>query len=220
MKHTFQLSFVNHLGVKRKYMFSLSDGHLRTEWLQDLRAGIDACAASVSYHQPNVSRARQVASSVSLQVLRDSLIQPDEPRTALTSSGSRPSSASRNTQANAAKQRSNSFSKTYFVGMGRAETDLNQNPKGTPNPSSQATWDRRPSAANVKQAATQLQQQQEEANSERVKTGHEVALTAIQNSHLPTVLGFLSSTVSAAPHPLDRNSSAFRPVPEPWAPST
>lgn len=218
MKHTFQLSFVNHVGVKRKYMFSMSDGHLRALWLQELRTGIDACAASLSFHQPTISRARQVAASVSLQVLRDALIQPDEPKPNVAPTSSRPSSGNRNAPNSNVRQRSNSFSKTYFVGMGRAETDLNQNfkPGGGPGPS--PAWDQRPSAANMKQNASQIQYQQDEANSERAKTGHELALTATQNSHLPAVLGFLSSTVSSAPHPLDSHSSAFRPLPDAWTP--
>lgn len=205
MKHTFQLSFVNHLGVKRKYMFSMSDANLRADWLQELRSGIDASAASASFHQPTMSRARQVASSVSLQVLRDALIQPDEPKIS-SATPNRPGSGGKGGSSSTPRQRSNSFSKTYFVGMGRAETDLSQNVKGSV-PGSGTSHERHPSTAHMKQTASQIQQQSEEINSERAKTGHDLVLTASQNSHLPAVLGFLSSTVDVSPHPADPNSS-------------
>lgn len=221
-------------------MFSMSDHQLRSEWLEALRTGIDTSLATQSFHAPTLTRARQVGSSVSLQVLRDALIQqPDDKAAPSTTIQSRPGSAGRRAPSPSARQRSNSFSKTYFVGMGRAESDLNKsgrkgshntpaanganhhNTVGSSAPTAASSiWGRRPSSGQGKPAATssssQAQLQQEEASSERAKTGHELVLTAAQNSNLPAILGLLSSTVSAAPHPMDSNSSAFRPRPGDW----
>lgn len=70
MQHTFQLTFVNHLDLKRKYLFSFSDGPTRTYWAQALKSrGVSA----------SLPRARAVAEAVSTQVLRDVLIPPEAP---------------------------------------------------------------------------------------------------------------------------------------------
>ncbi|KAK4686095.1 hypothetical protein P7C73_g4037, partial [Tremellales sp. Uapishka_1] len=73
MKHTFHLSFVNHLGSKRKYCISVNDNATRDKWVVAL--GKQIRAASV---QSTTSRIKQVATAVSLQVLRDALIPPEE----------------------------------------------------------------------------------------------------------------------------------------------
>jgi hypothetical protein len=89
MQHTFQLSFSNHLGVRRKYLMSAAgDARLRSLWVQTINHRIEACAA----RPPLPLRAQRVAEAVALQVLRDALIvpegvvQPDRPSAQVTRS--------------------------------------------------------------------------------------------------------------------------------------
>ncbi|KAF8633447.1 hypothetical protein AX17_004616 [Amanita inopinata Kibby_2008] len=49
MRNTFQVAFLNHLGLKRRYMFSVDDPVVRHQWTVSLRTQVDsALAAAVS----------------------------------------------------------------------------------------------------------------------------------------------------------------------------
>ncbi|BGP33123.1 hypothetical protein JCM10296v2_004912 [Rhodotorula toruloides] len=76
MQHTFQLSFTNHLDVKRKYMFSCTSTEERAQWIRVLR---DRIAATAGAPSPPHDTAATAAQTVAVQVLRDSLLPPDEP---------------------------------------------------------------------------------------------------------------------------------------------
>ncbi|GAA6056214.1 hypothetical protein RTBOTA2_004627 [Rhodotorula toruloides] len=76
MQHTFQLSFTNHLDVKRKYMFSCTSNEERAQWIRVLR---DRIAATAGAPSPPHDTAATAAQTVAVQVLRDSLLPPDEP---------------------------------------------------------------------------------------------------------------------------------------------
>ncbi|KAM0791694.1 hypothetical protein ACM66B_003967 [Microbotryomycetes sp. NB124-2] len=86
MQHTFQVSFTNHLDVKRKYMFSTLSADRRAEWLQAMRHQTALCL-----RKPRpASAALEAGEAVAVQVLRDSLIQPDEPVAVLSSAAPSP----------------------------------------------------------------------------------------------------------------------------------
>jgi len=207
MRHTFQLAFVNHLGIKRKYMFSMTDGLLRDNWLECLRVGVDA--ALVATATPSLlSRAHQVANAVALQVLRDTLIVPDDalPQHGLNAVASTP--ASRNGRNNSpinqrpVHVRSNSFSRTYATGIGKAEVDLlGQDVNRLQHPSMSG---RRPSG-NLNPLTVRRSSKDDSAEHAllaRSTTGHEVVTVTCQNSHLPAVLGLLNAHVDVSRHPL------------------
>lgn len=79
MKHTFHLSFANHLGIPRRYCFSLPDAEMRTKWAVLLPRQI-----SINRQKKTVpistlqQKIRNAAEAVSLVVLRDALIPPPE----------------------------------------------------------------------------------------------------------------------------------------------
>jgi hypothetical protein len=74
MQHTFQLSFTNHVGMRRKYLMSTAgDPRLRSLWVQTINHRIEACSA----RPPLPLRAQRVAEAVALRVLRDALIAPE-----------------------------------------------------------------------------------------------------------------------------------------------
>ncbi len=78
MQHTFQVAFVNHLGVKRKYCFSLEDAESRDTWvtalstyIQHTRAEMSSLATTRGLMSP---RLRSSARTIALQILQDALI--------------------------------------------------------------------------------------------------------------------------------------------------
>jgi serine/arginine repetitive matrix protein 2 len=80
MRHTFQLAFQNHHGLKRKYMFSVDDPLIRHQWTVSLKRQIDAVADVI--HQDNPApaptRFHRAADAVAFKVLQDTLIAPFE----------------------------------------------------------------------------------------------------------------------------------------------
>jgi hypothetical protein len=75
MKHTFHLSFPNHLGEKRRYCFSLPDAELRTIWgvLLPRQAAITRQRKSVPASTAQ-AKIKAAAEAVALLVLRDALV--------------------------------------------------------------------------------------------------------------------------------------------------
>ena len=196
MNHTFQIAFVNHLGVKRKYLFSMGGADAKFTWVETLRKQIETAPLV----QEDTPRATKVADAVSLQVLRDALIAPEEPvpvlvNTKPTAPNYRPGfvtpPASRNGLRSAAGlQRSNSISKTYAHGLGRAEADLGEGrrPSGTllPGAGAQAS------------AALGRRGSRDDTVVVQSRSGTEIITMVQQNSLLPLVLG-LASAGAAAP---------------------
>lgn len=79
MRHTFQVAFVSHMGLKRKYCFSVNDADMRKRWGAKLERQIRATKEAKS--KPVVNRQQEIsrtADLVSLQVLRDALIPPED----------------------------------------------------------------------------------------------------------------------------------------------
>ncbi|CAE6499494.1 unnamed protein product [Rhizoctonia solani] len=92
MRNTFQVSFVRHTEQPRKYMFSVEGSMVHQQWMNVMRRQIaraveaDASMASVGGLS---AQSRRAAEAVAVQVLRDTLIAPDDSRKE-TSSSHRP----------------------------------------------------------------------------------------------------------------------------------
>lgn len=89
MKNTFHLSFTSHLGIKRRYCFSVPDAELRTKWgvllprqtsITRQKKGTPAATTQ--------QKVRSAAEAVALLVLRDALIPPSIPEGRKERSGS------------------------------------------------------------------------------------------------------------------------------------
>lgn len=79
MRHTLHVAFVSPTGLKRKYCFSVLDSETRQKWGQLLTRQISTMQTLTSRPIINAQqRIRQAAQAVSLQVLRDALIPPEE----------------------------------------------------------------------------------------------------------------------------------------------
>lgn len=92
MKHTFHVAFANHLGVKRKYCFSVSDPSIRARWgttLQRQVALTRQTRAAASSSSSARDQLRRAADSVALHVLRDALIPPSHEHDPSSSGGSK-----------------------------------------------------------------------------------------------------------------------------------
>ncbi|SCV73391.1 BQ2448_7317 [Microbotryum intermedium] len=232
MQHKFQVSFTNHLNVKRKYMFSTLNAGLQVAWLRHLRERIVAAVAA----SPAPAAALLAAESVAVQVLQDVLIAPDEllplltaaaasPRANLAAPRNRGPSRSRQSTSTAATRaalttsagalvRSNSVSKVYAAHY-KIEADLHPD-SGRKKPSSPAiatlgspVIGSPPGQSKEAEALEQLRA------SPYTKTGEELVLVTEQNSLLPVVLSFLGAGVGTAPLPMSANGSAFQLSPLP-----
>lgn len=197
MNHTFQIAFVNHLSVKRKYLFSMNSAETKYDWVDTLKQRIE----NAPLEQEGTPKATKIAAAVALQVLRDALLAPEEAPTLILSNkptfggrtgfGSPPSSR-QGLKSAAGMQRSNSISKTYAHGAGKAESDLNE--RAIAN-----------SSAHLEVAVSMARRgsKDDEKQTSASKTGAEIINIVQQNSLLPLVLGFVSigAGVDALPRP-------------------
>lgn len=125
MQHTFQVSFISHLGLKRKYCFSVADASTRTKWGNMLQKQISATTSSKRVTITDTrDKIRLAAEVVSLQVLRDALIPPESKLEENNRSLDRP----------AGPPRMGSISLTYPMNQGRAESELGPLVPGRPGP--------------------------------------------------------------------------------------
>ena len=74
MRHTFHIAFVSHLGLKRKYCFSVPELAIHAKWQTLLDRQI---AATTSANAQPTTRVRRAAEDVALQVLRDAVVPPE-----------------------------------------------------------------------------------------------------------------------------------------------
>ncbi|KAJ1304687.1 hypothetical protein OPQ81_005826 [Rhizoctonia solani] len=89
MRNTFQISFARHTEQPRKYMFSVEGSMVHQQWMNVMRRQI-ARAVEADTNMAPVgelsAQARRAAEAVAVQVLRDTLIAPEDARNATTSS--------------------------------------------------------------------------------------------------------------------------------------
>ncbi|GAA5875063.1 hypothetical protein JCM16303_004997 [Sporobolomyces ruberrimus] len=216
MQNTFQVAFTNHLDMKRKYMFSVSEPAIRSEWLATFRNQISQAHHSRSDPSPALAAAQVV----STQVLRDVFLPPDEPLQVSPAAPSpRPNLAAPRfgppvtapprtrlgtpTRAGGAFARSNSVSKMYASHF-KQEADLSDRKQSLINGQLRVNG-----SDGARDDVTML------GGSQYAKDGHEIVLTTEQNSLLPIVLSFLNTGLEAAPHPLSLQGSAFQLPPLP-----
>ena len=209
MSHTFQIAFVNHLGVKRKYLFSMADAQSKLKWLEALRFRIE-----IPGNDADAPRESQVAAAVALQVLRDSLITPEEPVPVLTKttqlhprSGLHSPPGSRaGLRSAGGLQRSNSVSKTYSHGAGKAELDLQERrPSNTPYAPSLLSV-----GASIVSNGRRGSRDEEKIGI--IRTGHEIVTSSQQNSLLPLVLGLVATGAGhEAAMPMPNVAAASKP---------
>ena len=77
MRNTFQLAFLNQIGTKRRYMFSIDDTIIRNEWATSLKRHIDlACGA---LPPPEASKFYTAAEATAFKVLQDTLMGSSRP---------------------------------------------------------------------------------------------------------------------------------------------
>lgn len=204
MRHTFHVSFLSHTGLKRKYCFSVADAETRAKWgrLLEKQVALACHIKAESEHKPQTTSEaiRTAAESVSLQVLRDALIPPEEkpnpttsipPPTPMGSLNPGPFSFAANastlTAANARKPhprtRAGSVSKTYAHMAGAGETAL-----GPLQPSKVA---HKGEGEKEKEKTSGLME---------LQTGKELVLLCRQNSLLPGLLELLQVGKEAVGH--------------------
>ena len=172
MKHTFQLSFVSHTGVKRKYCFSVPDAQTRSRWAQAIHRQIVQTRTLRAKQDPN--ELRRVAEAVSLQVLRDALLPNPKSSAQNGQSSNYKSAETENGRADGAgngRMRQGSVSATYRHLVTNEESEL-----GPLQPPRTAVGTEGPQSGLVE-----------------VQTGKELVLLCRQNSLLPGLLELLTA---------------------------
>ena len=74
MRHTFQMAFLSHNGIKRRYMFSVDDPLIRHQWALSLRRHVDQASASFTSSSAGSSKFRRAADKLAFRVLQETLI--------------------------------------------------------------------------------------------------------------------------------------------------
>ncbi|TDL26145.1 hypothetical protein BD410DRAFT_836807 [Rickenella mellea] len=212
MRNTFQVAFLNHQGMKRKYMFSVDDPVIRQEWTSSLKRQIDLATSFVpDLPAPAQVQIYRAAEALSFSVLRDTLLSEDSSPSPSTpndndsrdvtnyshsrdGSGYDPASSnSVGTSKGAIYARSQSRSRMYRLGPGKAERDLHVNGShgSTPAPD-----------ADVLTGSQSL--------GARLWTSHELELLCQQNSSIALVLSFLQA---ALPYDVEDETFSLPPLP-------
>lgn len=222
-----QLSFTNHLDLKRKYMFSCRDAETRSRWLRLLRERIAVSAATPL----PATAAQAAANAVAVQVLRDAVLAPDEPGVLSAGTPSpRPNvvaprfgrpvtpSTPRGRLGTPTRPptaaRSNSISRLYPV-LYRQEAESGEKRTATaattttttsgmlltPAASGGGGGGGKTSTANSSPdpATTSELSAARLLHGDFVKSGHELVVTTEQNSLLPLVLTFLNAGLEVSP---------------------
>ncbi|GAA5958600.1 hypothetical protein JCM3765_006687 [Sporobolomyces pararoseus] len=218
MQNTFQVAFTNHLDVKRRYMFSVSDASIRSQWLSTFRNQI----VQAHHSRSNIPPTLAAAQAVSTQVLRDVFLPADEPHQISPAAPSprpnlatpqfgRPITAAPRTRLGTPTRsggmlaRSNSISKMY-ASQFKQEADLSDRKQSLINGQLRVNGS---GGTGARDDVATL------GGSQFAKTGHELVLTTEQNSLLPVVLSFLNTGLEVAPHPLSLQGTAFQLPPLP-----
>ncbi|KAL1412940.1 hypothetical protein Q8F55_000689 [Vanrija albida] len=171
MRHTFQVSFLSHLGMKRKYCFSVADAATRQRWASMLTRQVQLTteAKHAGDESSVAARTRRAAETVSLHVLRDALIAPEE-----KAAPAKPIGSGANTPSRTA--RAGSVSIAYAAKAANEEAVL-----GPLHPTRGHHSDR-------------------QSGMVEVQTGKELILVCRQNSLLPGVLELLQSGTEPGAH--------------------
>lgn len=74
MRHTFQMAFLNHNGIKRRYMFSVDDPLIRHQWALSLRRHVDQASASFASSSSGSSKFQRAADRLAFMALQETLI--------------------------------------------------------------------------------------------------------------------------------------------------
>ena len=177
MRHTFQVGFTSHTGVKRKYCFSLPDAAAKERWGTLLQRQVAATRLAKSTppatHQ---QRVRLTAEAVALQVLRDALIPLEDAPSAIEVNG--PSNGTGRTKGpDKPKPRSGSVSIVYGAMNGLGEEALG--PLVAPNGKTNGHVEDVVNGGGGGMAG--------------VQTGKEMVLLCRQNSLLPGLLELLQA---------------------------
>ncbi|KAE9411392.1 hypothetical protein BT96DRAFT_983145 [Gymnopus androsaceus JB14] len=193
MRNTFQVAFVNHCGIKRRYMFSVDDPLIRHQWTVSLKKHVDdtttSSMTSMSSSSSPSSRFYRAAELVAFKVLQETLIGKDscaEQRTSPASdhvpySPSPAPRATRGLRMGPTHVRSKSRSQVYFQSKaGRNELDIANGFNG------RGLFDHDEPMPNTVQT-----------DSAPIWTGRDLEIQCLQNSSIALVLSFLQ--VGGAP---------------------
>lgn len=200
MRYTFQVAFTSHLGLKRKYCFSVSEQSTHQKWSQALQRQV---AATIETKKPDTTHpraaVRQAAEIVSFQVLRDALIPKEE----------NPSMQGANASTNgrvAKPQRSGSVSVAYPATQGRSEMELgplvpgragHNQVQGSSQNSMHGEGEQGGAVNTGKAEGTEKEDCM--GGMVDVQSGKELVLLCRQNSLLPGVLELLQSGLPTGP---------------------
>jgi len=192
MRNTFQVAFLNHVGVKRRYMFSVDDPLIRHQWTVSLKKHVDDTTASSGNSMSSStssSRFYHAAELVAFKVLQETLIGKEASATASVFSDGGPYSPSphsgtRGLRLGSAHVRSKSRSQVYFHSKaGKNELDIG----GTNGLHSRGSSDGEPVPTNTQPDTP-------------VWTGRDLEIQCLQNSSIALVLSYLQ--VGAPAHGL------------------
>ncbi|KAG2015637.1 Sec7 domain-containing protein, variant 2 [Coprinopsis cinerea AmutBmut pab1-1] len=199
MRNTFQIAFLNHKKVKRRYMFSVDDHLLRHQWAQSIRQQIEKSLATSPPGSenpiPGASDFMRAADEVSFKVLQETLI--GQSPASLLQHGQNGHGASSQQHLSVEKdlsynspshRRSKSRSKLYpRQGAGRFEFDLSTSHRYNTSQDSNETTE----AEGPFDQYGKIE--------EKTWTSREIELQCQQNSLIPAVLSYLQSQSVTGP---------------------
>ncbi|KAI0818477.1 hypothetical protein BC628DRAFT_1333825 [Trametes gibbosa] len=78
MRNTFQVAFVNHTGLKRRYMFSVDDPLIRHQWTVSLKRQIEIATVAAQTQTQYPLQISHCAEALAFKVLQETLISPED----------------------------------------------------------------------------------------------------------------------------------------------
>ncbi len=138
MRNTFQLAFVNHEGLKRRYMFNVNDPVIKVKWITELQR---RCDDATSSRKSMASRFHRAVDVMAFRALQETLMGPPHSDKSFERSNGRSTGG---------HVRSKSRSQIYHRQAGRQELDLgngtlgsdqdDEDGDGEDNAEDQKTW--------------------------------------------------------------------------------
>ncbi|OSC99335.1 hypothetical protein PYCCODRAFT_1373281 [Trametes coccinea BRFM310] len=205
MRNTFQVAFVNHTGLKRRYMFSVDDPLIRHQWMVSLKRQVDiATAAAQQPTPPSGPSTSRAAESLAFKVLQETLISPEEGGSVYAAPYPSAVDQALARLTGASRSRSGSLSSSY--GGGATSAQRRSRPEGAAShvrSKSRSQLYRRHGAGRMESELDEDDERGAESSPPshgRIWSMHDLETVCRQNSSIPHVLAYLQVGLTDQDH--------------------
>ncbi|OJT10666.1 Golgi-specific brefeldin A-resistance guanine nucleotide exchange factor 1 [Trametes pubescens] len=193
MRNTFQVAFVNHTGLKRRYMFSVDDPLMRHQWTLALKRQIDIASAASETASHFMLPTSRAAEALAFKVLQETLISPEDSGSSYAPSYPSPVDQALARLNGASRSRSGSVSSS-FGNTGPQRRSRPDGPSAHVRSKSRSQLYRRHGPGKMESELDDEDERGAESSTPshaRIWSLHDLETVCRQNSSIPSVLAYL-----------------------------